>query len=233
MPKALIYGLIIGTTLGFILSIGYWTDNYVGSLTAIGTLTLAFFTFRAIKESREAEKRRRNDDLAKESRDRKIVLLNDIIKWAEEVVSAPFLGTSPTDIDIRNIVNRYRTLWSKHSNIIDTASTFNDQKLNEIVSNILKSKGSFRKVAIKLAFLDILTTAIKIKAKDISKKSVIIKAKDLKEMETGIRELRKVRKSIHRSLFGDSIILNKDTINLIKRTVEIKNKYILDLETNI
>lgn len=52
------------------------------SLVAWGTLMLAIATFTLIKTSKDQENQRRQDELAKEMRDRKERLLNEIIEWA-------------------------------------------------------------------------------------------------------------------------------------------------------
>jgi large-conductance mechanosensitive channel len=55
-------------------------------LTALATLILAAATFQTIDNSNEQEKRRREEELAKEDRDRKERLLNEIIDWAIALV---------------------------------------------------------------------------------------------------------------------------------------------------
>lgn len=66
---------------------------------AIATLILAFVTvslaiaaFFTIRNSNEREKRRREEELAKEKRERKERLLNEIIEWAIDITRANFGG---------------------------------------------------------------------------------------------------------------------------------------------
>ena len=59
-------------------------------LATFGTLLLALATIVTIKNSNEQEKRRREDELAKEKRDRDERLLNEIIDWASGCMSCAF-----------------------------------------------------------------------------------------------------------------------------------------------
>jgi len=68
----------------------------------LATLILAYATFRMIRNSNEQEKRRREEDLLKEKRDRDAGLINEIINWAIGIDKCNFpLGTKdvePSDL---------------------------------------------------------------------------------------------------------------------------------------
>jgi hypothetical protein len=55
------------------------------AVTALVTLFLALATFNATEQSNLRERERREDEIAKEGRERKERLLNEIIDWALEV----------------------------------------------------------------------------------------------------------------------------------------------------
>ena len=81
-------------------------------LVAWGTLMLAIATFTLIRHSREQEEQRREDELAKERRDKDERLLNEIIEWAIEIVkvgapieSAVFVGKMEEEAERRLVLN--------------------------------------------------------------------------------------------------------------------------------
>lgn len=57
---------------------------------AFGTLVLAIVTVISIENSRAIARKRREEELEKEKRDRQEKLLNEIIEWAENVINCGF-----------------------------------------------------------------------------------------------------------------------------------------------
>jgi uncharacterized membrane protein YfcA len=78
---------IIGGVVGVVFVEMLREDvNLATAMVAFGTLILAIVTAMAIDSSRAIEKRRRQEELAKERRNRDERLLNEIIEWAIEIV---------------------------------------------------------------------------------------------------------------------------------------------------
>ncbi len=86
-----------------IMLVSYFAGNgwsaIPSALVAWGTILLAFATFQLVQTVTKQEKQRRGDEQAREKRDRKDRLLNEIIEWAEDI-----LKCRPT-LDITNRIN--------------------------------------------------------------------------------------------------------------------------------
>lgn len=80
---ALILGLSYGATLPNLPHL----THLPMALVAWGTLMLALATFQMITNSNKQEKRRREEEISKETRRRNESLLNEIIDWAKRVLN--------------------------------------------------------------------------------------------------------------------------------------------------
>lgn len=87
------------------------------ALVAWGTILLAFATFSLVRHSKEQEDRRRQEEQAKERRDRDERFLNEIIEWAVEnikigtpIESAVFVGAMDEEAERRLVLNSLASL---------------------------------------------------------------------------------------------------------------------------
>lgn len=84
--RTLLFG-IIGGAVGVVFFNILWGDpNLAVAIVAFGTLMLALATALNIINSNEQEKRRREEELSKEKRDKDERLLNEIIEWVINVL---------------------------------------------------------------------------------------------------------------------------------------------------
>lgn len=134
-------------------------DDWSIALSAGAAVILALAAFLTIRNSNEREKRRREEDLLKEKRDRDAAWLNDIIDWAEEVAVCAF--SVPYSMMIEDITGglemasveqmvrranittytnfrlRYQTFARKSKHIENIASSF-PGNLDSAVRNLSK-----------------------------------------------------------------------------------------------
>jgi Ca2+/Na+ antiporter len=86
--------LLLGAlfTVVFILFIvSVWKDpNLAQACVALGTLVLALVTALNIMNSNAQERRRREEEIAREQKDRRERLLNEIVEWAEGVLKSGY-----------------------------------------------------------------------------------------------------------------------------------------------
>lgn len=77
----------LGTIVIAVVFNTMWGDpNLSYAMVAVGTLLLAIVTAAAIDSNRQIAKQRREEELARERRERDKELLNDIIEWAIDTV---------------------------------------------------------------------------------------------------------------------------------------------------
>ncbi|MCX6011516.1 MAG: hypothetical protein NT134_04605, partial [Chloroflexi bacterium] len=116
--------------------------QYAIGFSVLATLALAFAAFLTIQNADEREKRHREEELAKEKRDRKERLLNEIIEWAEEIDKASLtpdltLASKNTTLMMKqrevNVLLRYGICLSKATSIETIASvSFKDELLQDV-----------------------------------------------------------------------------------------------------
>ncbi len=126
---------LVVVSLVLILLLSHYT-GYANALVAWGTLMLAYATFMLIQNSNEQEKRRREEELAKESRDKKERLLNEIIEWATDVTK-----WRPKKIfgEIIHTANRLELQHLMFSHIVEIMEGFIEVRgKNQYVSNVAR-----------------------------------------------------------------------------------------------
>ena len=136
-------------------------------VTAWTTLFLAYAAFRTIENSNEQEKRRREEDLLKETWERKERLLNEIIEWTVEL-SSEELKLNPKMMKAKGqLITKYRlTFWSDIEKAIGALMAKLDEYI-EILETVGKHHeqiaGELRELATK-----VIEEAAKIKTRDIT-----------------------------------------------------------------
>lgn len=132
------------TVIGIVFFAILRTDpNLATATVAFGTLLLAIVTAISIDNSRAIARRRREEELQKEKRDKQEQLLNEIIKWAIDVHNCSFGVTVTIDpqleakkqskLRVGNRVLRYQALSARAEYIEAIAKVF-EQKLPNAIS---------------------------------------------------------------------------------------------------
>ncbi len=174
-----------------IMLISYFAGDGWGAipsaLVAWGTILLAYMTYEAIRNSNEREKRRRDDELAKEKRNREERLLNEIIEWAENVLA--IINKYPTVHfeQLEDLLIRANVLKAKHYNILEAlqSSSFDQERAQvsaaiEELKNFVEQAdkhvpGGGRKQRVPVptnlepTLIKLIEKAAKIKTRDIGK----------------------------------------------------------------
>lgn len=116
-----------------ILIISYYAEGFSAfpsALVAWGTILLAYATFTLVRHSKKQEDQRRQEEQAKEKRDRDERLLNEIIEWAEDIDIASltpdisFIAGNTRDVQLlraerdANTLMRYGISRSKATSIL-------------------------------------------------------------------------------------------------------------------
>ena len=164
----LILGLSYGATLPNLPHLAHLPM----ALVAWGTILLAFATFSLIRHSKEQEDRRRQEEQAKEKRDRNELLLNEIIEWAEDVaklnfkiynfVEAQISKESWVENGIGEIVSQFQLVEAKgdYINSIALSSFKVDKKLSKDIKAVNKEIRELVDVSVKRMDGEVSTEAV-------------------------------------------------------------------------
>ena len=160
------FALVI--SLAVILGIAHYTTEtglpyFTNALVVWGTLVLATAAFLTIRNSNEREKRRRKEELAREGRDRKERLLNEIIEWAIDITKCGLEHWSKDVTSIMGVLEMNRSLeeddiykkldWSIFSQLSSSITVFTAFRgKNEYIRKVAEAFGqSLAKDVAKLA----------------------------------------------------------------------------------
>ncbi len=134
---------------------------------AAATIILAFFTWQSVHSADERDSKHREEELAREDRDRKEKLINEMINWAMEV---PFFGLteysnlSPLSNNFQafnkeyNRINLYgfRAIYMRGDHIERTSCIFKQSSLEEAIKKLRIEMNSYIKE------LETLTSGVKL-----------------------------------------------------------------------
>ena len=132
--------VILGITWFLTGSSGF-PAAFPSALVAWGTLMLAIATIMMVISSRTQESQRRKDELAKEKRDRKESILNEIRDWIFSIKAITLEPITEENIAFRqlNIELKYGIPMSRVELLeIEIKKILKDQDLNEKVSKVAK-----------------------------------------------------------------------------------------------
>jgi len=168
------------------------------ALTAFVTLLVVYATFNATKQSNLREQQRREDELAKEERDRKERLLNEIIEWVEDVarlnfkiynfIEAQIAKESWVESSIGEIVSQFQFVEAKgiYINSIALSSFKVDKKLSKDIKAVNKEIRELVDVSVKRMDGEVTTEAVqehvsvlRVKIAELLKEVAKIKTRDI------------------------------------------------------
>ncbi len=168
------------------------------ALTAFVTLLVVYATFNATKQSNLREQQRREDELAKEERDRKEHLLNEITEWAEDVarlnfkiynfIEAQIAKESWVESSIGEIVSQFQVVEAKgdYINTIALSSFKGKGKLLSAVKAVNKEIRELVDISMKRLDGKVATEAVtehmnllRSKITELLKETAKIKTRDI------------------------------------------------------
>jgi len=127
-----------------ILLVSYFSGDgwhaFPSALVAWGTILLAFATFSLVQHSKEQEDHRRQEEQAKEKRDRDEHLLDEIIEWAIDVTKCNIKIDIPVILDIKVAYEeqRFKRLLIDEMALSFTAMIGRNQYINTVVMKFEK-----------------------------------------------------------------------------------------------
>ncbi len=172
--------------------------QYAIGFSVLATLALASAAFLTIKEANAREERHRQEELAKERRDKDERLLNEIIEWAEDVarlnfkifnfIEAQISKESWIESGIGEIVSQFQVVETKgvYMNSIAISSFKEDKKLSKAVKAVNKEIRGLADVSVKRLDKEVTSEIVtehvnllRVKITALLKETAKIKSRDI------------------------------------------------------
>jgi len=107
----------------FVIGYSFVSPNVAMTLSTVGTLVLASVAVWSISDNRSRDKRRRDEDLAREARDRKERALNEMSTWIKDIqLASTNIKFAPGEIvDVDAIANMNLNIKFAYAGALSTA----------------------------------------------------------------------------------------------------------------